>query len=259
MYYWRTELEIDSAEQSFLKEHAIRRVYCRYFDVVMGEEGEPLPNATVAFTGKQPEETEWVPTVFITENCMRAPHDSLAVHLVRRIAQISETNDIQGVREIQVDCDYTARSRASYYRFLQEVRDEARKQGWSLSATIRLHQLSMPAPPVDEGVLMLYNTGDPMRFQERNPVLDLRDVQPYLNRLPAYPLPLRAAYPVFLWQRKIHGVRIEHEVPADEILRVKKAVETQRADLRQNIVVYHLSKENINRYTPDEYEKIYHH
>ena len=87
----------------------------------------------------------------------------------------------------------------------------------------------------------------------------MRDVKPYLRHLSGYPLPLCAAYPVYRWQRNIHGVRVEHTVEAGEILRVKEAVEQERPELRQTILTYHLDKENINRYNTETYEKIYSH
>lgn len=258
VYYWRTELRLDSTERDFLSRHHINKMYCRYFDVVM-HDGEPMPNATIAFSDTLPDGVEVVPTVFITEDCMHEQHEGLARKLVGRISQMNETNDIRGIREIQIDCDYTARSRNTYYAFLNEVNTQLSNLNLKLSTTIRLHQLAMPAPPVDYGVLMLYNTGDPRRFMERNPMLDIRDVAPYLKYLRDYPLPLAAAYPVYLWQRDIHGVRVEHTVDAGEILRVKQAVEQRRDELRRTIVTYHLDKENINRYKPENYEAIYHH
>ena len=258
VYYWRTEWRLDSVERAFLKHYDIHRVFCRYFDVVMAD-GIPMPNATLAFDGDIPEGITLVPTVYITEDCMHEPHDSLAHKLVKRIVQMNQTNDIGGVSEIQIDCDYTARSRKTYYNFLDLVRKEAQAHGLQLSTTIRLHQLSMPEPPADYGVLMIYNTGDPRKFMERNPILDLRDVLPYLRHLDDYPLPLAAAYPVFLWQRNIHGVRIEHTVEAEEILRVKQTVEQKRPQLRHTILTYHLEQDNINRYKPETYEAIYHH
>jgi hypothetical protein len=175
---------------------------------------------------------------------------------------MNETNDIAAVKEIQIDCDYTARSRRTYYDFLKEIRSNLSHQTSdieTLSTTIRLHQLSMAPPPADYGVLMIYNTGDPQRWTERNPILDFRDVAPYLRRLPDYPLPLAAAYPVYSWQREIHGVRIEHTVEADEILQVKTAVEAKRPEMRRSIITYSLDQENINRYKPETYEAIYHH
>ena len=104
----------------------------------------------------------------------------------------------------------------------------------------------MEAPPADYGVLMLYNTGNPEKYAERNPILDIRDVMPYISKLDDYALPLAAAYPVFLWQRTIYGVHVDHWVEADEILKVKD-------------LTYHLDKENIKRYTSETYETIYHH
>jgi hypothetical protein len=259
VYYWRTEWRTDSVERAFLQQYHINKVYCRYFDVVMNKDGEPMPNATIRFVQGQLEGIKLIPTVFITENCMHQPHKSLAKKLVDRIVQMNETNDIKGVEEIQIDCDFTARNRKNYYDFLQQVRDEAQKHGMQLSTTIRLHQLSMPVPPVDYGVLMIYNTGDPNKFNERNPILDMRDVHPYLRYLADYELPLAAAYPTFRWIRIFEGVHLEHTVEADEILTVKRAMEKERPELRNTILTYHLDKDNINHYKPETYEAIYHH
>jgi len=262
VYYWRTDLHLDSTERAFLKTYHINKVYCRYFDVVINEESEgPVPNATITFSDTLPDSIEIIPTVYITENCMHQKHEGLAQKIVKRILQMNETNDIENVREIQIDCDYTARSRETYYQFLDEISVALKESGslYQLSTTIRLHQLSMEAPPVDYGVLMIYNTGDPRNFMERNPILDNRDVQPYLNRLDDYPLPLAAAYPVYEWIRNINNFRIEHTVEAGEIIQVKEAVEHARKDLSQAIIIYHLDKDNINRYKPDTYEAIYHH
>jgi hypothetical protein len=258
VYYWRTDLRLDSTERAFLRQYHIDKVYCRYFDVVMDTvQGQgPKPNATITFSDTLPEDIEIVPTVYITENCMHEPHQGLAEKIVRRILQMNETHDIKHVREIQIDCDFTTRSMKAYYQFLKEV-----KEGWGqhLSITIRLHQLSMPVPPVDDGVLMIYNTGDPRKWTERNPILDIRDVSPYLKHLDGYSLPLAAAYPVFSWQRIINGIHIEHTVEAEEILKVKQAVEQECEGLKHSIMTYHLDKENINRYKPEIYEEIYHH
>ena len=259
VYYWRTEWRTDSVERAFLQQYHINKVYCRYFDVVMNSDGEPMPNATIRFVQGQQEGIKLIPTVFITENCMHQPHKGLAKKLVDRIVQMNETNDISGVDEIQIDCDYTARNRKNYYDFLQQVRDEAQKHGMHLSTTIRLHQLAMPIPPVDYGVLMIYNTGDPNKFNERNPILDMRDVEPYLRYLADYELPLAAAYPTFRWIRNFEGVHLEHTVEADEILKVKAAMEKKRPELRHTILTYHLDKDNINHYKPETYEAIYHH
>lgn len=260
VYYWRTDLHLDSTERAFLKQHHINKVYCRYFDVVMSDDGtEPKPNATIAFTDTLPAGIELIPTVYITEDCMHKPHKDLAEKLVKRIMQMNETNHIGNVHEIQIDCDYTSKSRATYYQFLEQVRHHLSPTSYHLSTTIRLHQLSMPVPPVDYGVLMVYNTGDPRKWQERNPILDYRDVYPYLNKLAQYQLPLAAAYPVYQWIRNIQNVRIEHTVEEAELLKVKKALEKERPSLSKAVITYHLETDNINRYKTETYEEIYHH
>ena len=258
IYYWRTEWRLDSLERDFLKQYDIHKVYCRYFDVVM-RNNEPMPNATISFTEPIAPSLSIVPTVYITENCMHSEHKGLAERIVERIVQMNETNDVKNVKEIQIDCDYTGRSLKTYYAFLEEVCTTARQHDMRLSTTIRLHQLSMEVPPADYGVLMLYNTGNPEKYAERNPILDIRDVMLYISKLDDYALPLAAAYPVFLWQRTIYGVHVDHWVEADEILKVKDVVEEKRPELRRTILTYHLDNENIKRYTSETYETIYHH
>lgn len=258
-YFWRTEFLLDSTERAFMKQYQMKKLYCRYFDVVMDEHQGPMPNATITFRDSIPEGIEIVPTVFITENCMHQKPDGLAEKIVQRILQMNETHDIKGVKEIQIDCDYTAKSRKNYYEFLDSLNSQLKTLNLKLSTTIRLHQLSMRVPPVDYGVLMLYNTGHPMKFMERNPILDMRDVAPYLRYLEDYDLPMGAAYPIFLWHRKIQGVDIEHVADEEEILKVKTAVEKERPELKRLILTYDLAKDNINRYKPETYEKIYSH
>ena len=260
VYYWRTDLRLDSTEKAFLGQYNIKKVYCRYFDVVMNNDAtEPSPNATLTISDALPGNIEIIPTVYITEDCMHKPYKDLAKKIVDRILQMNETNDIGNVHEIQIDCDYTSKSRKTYYKFLEEIGSLMSSVHYKLSTTIRLHQLSMPAPPVDYGVLMVYNTGDPRKWQERNPILDYRDVYPYLSRLKKYPLPLATAYPVYQWIRNIQNVRVEHTVEAEEILKVKEAMEKERPSLSRSIITYHLETDNINRYKPKTYEEIYHH
>ncbi len=265
VYFWRTDLHLDTTERAFLKKHHINKVYCRYFDVVMNDDGtEPKPNATIAFSDTLPHGIALIPTVYITEDCMHKSHKGLAQKIVDRIWQMNETNGLEPPCEIQIDCDYTSRSRQLYYRFLEEVKTcmtgkTQRGRGALLSTTIRLHQLAMPAPPADYGALMVYNTGDPRQWQARNPILDYRDVYPYLSKLAAYELPLATAYPVYQWIRHIENVRVEHTVSAPEILKVKHALEAERPGLSRAIITYHLETDNINRYKTETYEEIYRH
>lgn len=199
MYFWRTDFHLEEEEEAFLQSHNITKIYLRYFDVVVNEAGQVTPNATVRFTSAVPKGIEIIPTVFIVENCLSHNMDSIAQKLVARILQMNETHHRGDVKEIQIDCDYTARSRQRFYDFLEEMRHELQPSGIHLSATIRLHQLSMPAPPVDYGALMVYNTGNVANPKGRNPILSIEDVAPFLKRLKGYPLPLCAAYPIFDW------------------------------------------------------------
>lgn len=275
MYYWRTTLQLDSTERAFLRQHHVGRLYVKFFDVVSDERRGLMPVATLRFKDAVPEGVEVVPTVFIVENCLRDTLGRLAEQVVTRVVKMCQVNGIKDVKELQVDCDWTLRSREKYFTLLSDMRRLLEEHGMRLSATIRLHQLSQPAPPVDYGALMVYNTADPRKLTDHNPILDIRDVQPYIARLKGYPLPLATAYPLFEWRMLFNGTRFNRflygERPTlrlttdtivcwrsevSEILRAKAAIEKRRADASHLIILYHLDKQFISNYSSEDYEKI---
>lgn len=205
VYYWRTSLYFEESELDFMRQRQVGKMYVRYFDVVLDDQQQLMPNATITFRDSVPSGVEVIPTIFIVNECCKHGIDSIAQLLVNRVLQMNETHDIKGVKELQIDCDWTASTQDTYFKFLKLVRQLLADKDMKLSATIRLHQLAMEAPPVDYGVLMMYNTGDLKNSKRRNPILDKRDVEPYLKNLANYQLPLCAAYPNFGWQLLFTG------------------------------------------------------
>ena len=276
VYYWSTVLDVDTVKQVFLKEHGVRRMYVRYFDVVQDDGGRPVPNATLRFKTAVPEGLEVVPTVYIVNECMAGDTAGLARKVLRRVVRMSETNGVKGVSDVQIDCDWTRRTRSRYFGFLRTLVALAGSEGIDVSVTIRLHQLSESPPPVKRGVLMMYNTGDFTDFACQKPILDMADAAPYLRRLAGYRLPLASAYPIYSWRILFRGgkyVGIMHRdddlpvLPGDtivertpsieDILEAAHTVAARRKDAVQEVILFDLSNRNITRYNPDDYEKIY--
>lgn len=276
VYYWSTVLDVDTVKQAFLKAHGVRRMYVRYFDVVPGDGGRPVPNATLRFNTAVPEGLEVVPTVYIVNECMAGDTAGLARKVLRRVVRMSETNGVKGVSEVQIDCDWTRRTRPRYFGFLRTLVALAGSEGIDVSVTIRLHQLSEAPPPVERGVLMMYNTGDFTDIACQKPILDMADAAPYLRRLAGYRLPLASAYPIYSWRILFRGGKyvgimhrdddlpvllgdtvIERTPSIDDILDAARAVAARRRGAVQEVILFDLSNRNITRYNPEDYEKIY--
>lgn len=210
VYYWKTRFDLDDQETAFLKENGIRRIYLRYFDVdyeknpVTYEEGI-VPIGTVSFISQRPKDTEIVPTVFITVNALVYIRDNKLVtdsawKIVQRILNMSSYNEMGQIREVQLDCDWTESTQETYFALCRAVKERLKNENTIVSSTIRLHQLRLPAPPVDRGVLMLYNTGAMRDPAEKNSILDIEDVRLYLKGgTVKYALPLDFAYPTYSW------------------------------------------------------------
>ncbi|MCQ2245942.1 MAG: hypothetical protein MJZ69_04030 [Bacteroidaceae bacterium] len=202
VYYWRTTYTISEKERAWIKENKIEKIYLRLFDVVQKGDHDATPQATLQIKEDLPQHIELIPTVYVDEPVIRTYSniDSLAVMIVRRVAQMASTHNFK-YHELQIDCDWTKRSEERFFQLLRKMKEFDDKL--VLSSTIRLHQLAMKAPPVDYGALMLYNTGNFRTADsndDHNPILDARDVKPYLRYLADYKLPLCTAYPNFNWQ-----------------------------------------------------------
>lgn len=276
VYYWSTVFQLDSAQLEFVQKQRVGRIYLRYFDVVVNGEDKVMPNATVRFLSGQPKGVEIVPTIYIMNECMTRDVSQLDSLLLGRVMQMSETNDIAGVKEIQIDCDWTMRTRKVYYDFLKRLVDRAREKDVKISTTIRLHQLTQPVPPVERGVLMMYNTGDVRQWEGTNPILDMRDAGPYMRHLKKYDLPLSTAYPVFAWQVLFRGDKyigimhsdddlpvlkgdtvVERRVELPVLLEAKGAVGRERPDANDEVILFDLSSKTINRINEYHYEKVF--
>jgi len=54
------------------------------------------------------------------------------------VAKVLEEMPLKNYSEIQVDCDWTERTKVSYFKFLKRLKEQSKKR---ISATIRLHQV----------------------------------------------------------------------------------------------------------------------
>ena len=208
IYHWKTTFDLNEDEKEFLREHSIKRMYVRFFDVdvessPMNATKTPVPIGTTTFKCRKPVDTEIVPTVFVTVNSLISAREEgikdLASKIYTRVNNMSSYNDLGQIREIQLDCDWTPSTKDLFYSLCMETVKLAHKDSVLVSSTIRLHQLKMDPPPVDQGVLMVYNTGALRDAKTRNSILNFDDVVSYMSGPIHYDLPLDFAFPTYGW------------------------------------------------------------
>ena len=278
IYYWKTVFRLSEQERNFLEKEKVGRIYLRMFDVT-ADSPMPVPNATITFGSSIPENIEIVPTVFITVEALQQSADTnklplLAEKIVKRITAICSWNDISCWSEIQLDCDWTKETRDAFYMLCKEVKKRA--EGKLLSSTIRLHQLTQEAPPVDYGVLMVYNTDRFDDYLTYNSILNNHTVEAYLNKQMRFNLPLDVALPIFQWNivfkdKQFDRIALRYERPdSTETIRheqvpIAELKETQRLLTKylhikpgkHSTILYHLDSININNYSHEDIKSIY--
>lgn len=210
-YHWQTQLSIDTSQATSLEQLGVKRLYVKFFDVDWDAGRQQLiPKAQIQIDSNQLAGLEEiVPCIYLTNRSfLEATEEQLAqlpAQVFRKLDQLKTQLPAHiRIQELQVDCDWSGRTRAAFFDFLTEVRTQVAPLDWDLSATIRLHQVADPQgtgiPPVDRGMLMFYNMGTLSSWEEHNSILNLEAALPYLSgRRKDYPLPLDLALPVFNW------------------------------------------------------------
>lgn len=211
-YEWRSRVSYTQEDRNTFATLNIDRLYLRLFDVQwMNDRNIPYPESIVHLEGQLPDNVEIIPTIYVTNEVMKRVNleqelEELASNAATKIRETMKEIGVSSFPEVQIDCDWTAGSRTSYFRFLQIIAEKFPDQ--ILSATIRLHQIRYRVetgiPPVDRGMLMAYNVGQVTNPDETNSIFTEEEAGKYLGTLNEYPLPLDAALPIFSWAVRFH-------------------------------------------------------
>ena len=207
-YHWKNKINLSSSESEYLEDLSIQKLYLRFFDVDWdATQKEPVPISIVQFSSPNKIPSKIVPTVFITNRTfLKIKNNDIlnfAEKLLLKIKRIQKQIPQTQISEIQIDCDWTQKSKKNYFHFLDLLKKKLKKENKQLSVTIRLHQFKYPnqtgIPPADRGALMCYNVGELQIWETENSILDQKTTASYLRSNMNYSLPLDLALPVFHW------------------------------------------------------------
>lgn len=209
VYYWKSSFELsnwdtNNFQSRFLDTHQVERIYIRMLDVDWNVLEGAYPIARNNLSIYTNREYDYVPVVFITNKTMlhlkKEEVPALAANLLRQLLRI-EKHSHKVCSEIQVDCDWTAKSKERYFELLTAMKKL--KPEYKYSATIRLYQYKYAkkcgVPPVDRGMLMMYNISSATTYSEQSSIFNQTDAAKYLSGSSSYPLNLDIALPAFSW------------------------------------------------------------
>lgn len=275
-YYWKSQVALNATEQhTFLQQS--RKLYVKFFDVAWNapqQRAMPVAKIQVSESTRSfltANQVQIVPTVFITNETIQLLDSSSVTALAEQIGGLLQsTRDQQlpdaAIREIQMDCDWTATTRDRYFLLLEQLKKHPWFQGKILSATIRLYQCKYKAktgiPPVDRGLLMCYNMGNLKNPQTTNSILDPKDLEQYTSNLDEYPLDLDIAFPLFNWKvlfRKNQYAGLIQNLPTENLdnkLLTNREANTYRLLKDTVLLGYDLHKDDLIRQEDSNFDHI---
>ena len=206
-YHWKSHFDLTEVEKNYCHHLNVHKLYVRLFDVDW-DEATHFPTPVGAIDTFSKTGFEIIPTVFITNKTFLQLPDNQIDTLVQLVLNKINAYFIQSAslekgkafNEIQIDCDWTGTTRDRFFAFLKKLKILSNKK---ISATIRLHQVKFKdktgVPPVDAGVLMVYNMGNLEDTSTKNSILDVSILKTYITNLKKYPIKLDIALPIFSW------------------------------------------------------------
>lgn len=270
-YHWKSVFAPTDPELSVLKNSQVSNIYLRFFDVDWNTTtSQPSPIAQVRIPDAgifSRQKLGVIPTVFITNECIKnisiEQCESLAENIHKLINEIVTINKIDTVKEIQIDCDWTATTKEKYFSLLRSLQkiDTVRLY----SATIRLFQVKYKndagIPPVKKGLLMCYNMGNLKSPLTNNSILDPGELKKYTSNLDTYPLSLDVALPLFSWHvlfRQNGYAGLLQNINNEELKQVSMHVGKNRFEVLKDTIWNNvfLKKGDVLRYENSSYDDI---
>ena len=207
-YWWKNSTKLNKEHKEFLNQNNINKIYLRIFDLKFDQKNQSILIPKVN-AGLPVSSIKTIPVIYI-ENAILSNFsvDTIYNIILRNINNAKDEGIIKEKNELQVDCDWTLKTKRSYFKLLSLLSKEIKV----LSATIRLHQIkyakSTGIPPVDKGVMMIYNLDSPSDTNTQNSIFTYNKAIQYLDEyLKKYPIQLDVALPAFSW-----GVHFHHGV-----------------------------------------------
>lgn len=205
-YYWKTSFKLQEKEEKILADLHAQSIYIRLFDIGI-ENGKAVPLGILnneTLDTNQP--LRFVPVVFIKQNSFyqltTESTEDLAIKTASLMQQLCQKLNINP-DEIQIDCDWTKSTKELYFHFLKILQKQDFLKDKTLSCTIKMHQVkyltSTGVPPVNRGLLMVYNMGNLSKYGGQNSIFELKESKDYLKNMQQYPLPLDIALPLYHW------------------------------------------------------------
>src|SRR2546421_1025914 len=126
-YYWKSVFRNNPFEQQALKNNKVDILYIKFFDVDWNYvQQQAFPLAQIQFADQPGPELQIIPAVFITNRCMNQIDSSAIPSLAENISSLLEkiclVNALKNIHEIQIDCDWSEKTRDKYFYLLQQLK-----------------------------------------------------------------------------------------------------------------------------------------
>lgn len=207
VYVWNSKVSFSQKSIQKLQDLQIHKLYVHLFDIEWNKQRNHInPTAIIDCKTKIPNTFEYIPTIYITVECLYKSGlqdmPILADNIYKTVESICRKNNIQ-YKEIQIDCDWTPQTKQKYFSLIQTLSDTLHSLNKTISTTIRLHQIKYykktGIPQSDRGMLMFYNMGNISCNGNKNSIFNKEDAEKYIQFIRAYPLELDIALPLFSW------------------------------------------------------------
>ncbi|MDC1024642.1 hypothetical protein OAR04_01800 [Flavobacteriales bacterium] len=209
-YWWKNNTELNESQKMFLSKNKIKKIYLKIFDLKFDRKNIKIltPGVKSGFNEKN---LCIIPVIYIENSILKNfKTDTIFNILKNKIKYSLELGIIKNINFLQIDCDWTLKTKKTYFELLTLLSNEIDE----LSVTIRLHQIKYynltGVPPVKKGVMMIYNLDSPVDTNIENSIFTFNNAIRYLKKIKEYPIRLDVGLPAFSWGVHYHHGKIKN-------------------------------------------------
>lgn len=203
-YYWKSdEWRLNDFEEKKISNLGVNRLFVKFFEVERNDLMGNIPISKTELSIYDKTFFEYIPCIYVHNNVFKKSSKKELQVLAENIYFLvnkkanEQFRDLERFKEIQIDCDWTQRTKENYFYFLKQMRFHFKEK---ISCTLRLYPFKYPnlmgVPPVDRAMLMCYNLLSPLQEKNKNSILDRKELSSYLTNK-KYPLSLDIALPLY--------------------------------------------------------------
>ena len=129
IYLWKADLKLSEKDTTFFNNADITKLYIRFFDITKNAEKRIIPKGSLKYKGVNLKNYKIIPVIFIENSSLKNTDNKavkeLSENIIEKVKRFYDKKFPENIfTELQLDCDWTASTKESFFKLIDEIKSE---------------------------------------------------------------------------------------------------------------------------------------